>query len=365
MNEQTTREAEPRAETTLEQTDAKCPCCAGTISYDPAKGRLVCPYCGHEQEIETDDKALEQDFLTAQNAEENFSWGENSKTVICENCGGESVYDELATSNICPFCGSNHVMPAATKKSIAPHGIVPFNVTKEQANTNFTKWLKGQIFAPSAVKKQAKAAGMTGLFFPVWTFDADTTSKYTAQAGYTTTTGSGKDRHTTTTYRNVSGVYCSKIDDAVVFATDRQDPALLDKILPYNTNGAKPYDPQFLAGFVSERYSVGLKDGWVRGQAVIRGLLTEEVECEVLEKHHADEVRAVNLTTLYQNIKHKYLMLPIWTANFSYKEKIYRFMVNGETGKVGGKFPLSPIRVAIAVLLVAALAWFIFQFCEE
>ncbi|MDY3211470.1 MAG: hypothetical protein SOX02_00550, partial [Pyramidobacter sp.] len=46
---------------------------------------------------------------------------------------------------------------------------------------------------------------------------------------------------------------------------------------------------------------------------------------------------------------------------FRYNGKVYNFMVNGQTGRVGGKSPISALRVAIAVLLAAALiggAWY-------
>ena len=48
-------------------------------------------------------------------------------------------------------------------------------------------------------------------------------------------------------------------------------------------------------------------------------------------------------------------MLPIWLSSFRYKEKIYRFMVNGQTGRVGGNAPISPLRVTIAVILSLAV----------
>ena len=57
-------------------------------------------------------------------------------------------------------------------------------------------------------------------------------------------------------------------------------------------------------------------------------------------------------------------MLPIWLSSFRYKEKIYRFMVNGQTGRVGGNAPISPLRVTIAVILslaVIALIWYFFM----
>ena len=30
---------------TLSETDKKCPNCGGTMDFDPAEGKLHCPYC--------------------------------------------------------------------------------------------------------------------------------------------------------------------------------------------------------------------------------------------------------------------------------------------------------------------------------
>ena len=61
-------------------------------------------------------------------------------------------------------------------------------------------------------------------------------------------------------------------------------------------------------------------------------------------------------------------MLPVWISSFTYKGKIYQFMVNGQTGKVSGKVPISPWRVLLAVLLgvaVIALIGYFFFFYEN
>ena len=63
----------------------------------------------------------------------------------------------------------------------------------------------------------------------------------------------------------------------------------------------------------------------------------------------------VKVKTVYRNITYKYLMLPVWMSSFVYKGKVYQFMVNGRTGKVSGKAPISPLRVAIAILIGIAV----------
>ena len=70
-----------------------------------------------------------------------------------------------------------------------------------------------------------------------------------------------------------------------------------------------------------------------------------------MHEHNADHVRNFNGKTSYSNITYKYLMLPVWLSCFNYKDKTYQFIVNGQSGKVGGNYPISPWRVAFAILL--------------
>ena len=60
------------------------------------------------------------------------------------------------------------------------------------------------------------------------------------------------------------------------------------------------------------------------------------------------------MSTAYSDITYKYLLLPLWKSSYCYKEKRYHFAVNGQTGKVSGKAPISALRVAIACCALAA-----------
>ena len=39
---------------TVDKTDKKCPNCGGPITFSPTSGKLVCDYCGHEEEVKKD-----------------------------------------------------------------------------------------------------------------------------------------------------------------------------------------------------------------------------------------------------------------------------------------------------------------------
>jgi len=45
----------------------------------------------------------------------------------------------------------------------------------------------------------------------------------------------------------------------------------------------------------------------------------------------------------------------VWMSAFRFRDKIYRFVVNGRTGEVQGERPYSRWKIAFAILLAAAL----------
>ncbi|MCC6742808.1 MAG: primosomal protein N' (replication factor Y) - superfamily II helicase, partial [Acidobacteria bacterium] len=76
-----------------------------------------------------------------------------------------------------------------------------------------------------------------------------------------------------------------------------------------------------------------------------------------------DTHRDLRVSTTLADVTARMIFLPVWLAAFAYKQKVYRFVVNGQTGKVTGEAPLSYFKIAlvagavlIAILLVVVLA---------
>ena len=340
----------------VDEHDAKCPTCGASIQFNPSSGKLHCNYCGYEEDVVQpealeDQFAKELDFNQAE-SQKSFEWGKEKKVVICDACAAEMIYDALEVANVCPYCGSNHVMEAAAENSLEPNGIIPFAVTKEQANVNFRKWIKRKWFAPNEAKRSAKADAFSGVYLPYWTFDTNTRSSYTARYGKnrTVTDKDGKT-HVETDWYNTSGTYERFIDDHLVRASSRYNENILRQVEPFGTNQSLTFNKDFLHGYIAERYSVGLEDGWLQAKAEIRKQLHQEIDSHIRMRHNADKVSNLQVSVVYSKVKYKYLMLPLWLSSFKFKDKIYQFMVNGQTGRVGGQSPISPIKVAFAVLL--------------
>ena len=342
------------SETTEKETDKKCPNCGATVTFDPATGGMHCEYCGYTCELPKPDEGndvCEMDFESALHTE-SFNWGEQKKSVQCKQCGAVSIYDALETAAVCPFCGSTNVMPAAKENTIAPGAVCPFEVTKEQAGGHFETWLKKKWFAPRKAKKNARPEAFQGVYLPYWTYNAQTTSNFTARAGYDKTV-KDKDGHsrTETDWRRVMGVYQEFFDDVTVMASKRQENSGVEDCEPFDFSKLVPYTPRVMAGFAAERYSIGLKEGWHLAQQTIQSRLHSNISNYVRRHWNADRTDSVSFSTLYSRITYKYLLVPVWISSFKYNEKVYQFAVNGQTGKVGGKAPVSAWRVILAILI--------------
>lgn len=343
---------------TLEETDKKCPSCGGVMDFDPATGGLSCPYCGHTEEIQIREGVESAEELALEDADkvENCDWGVAKKTVICKACGAESVYDALEISAVCPFCGSNQVMEASDQNTMAPGGVVPFQISDKQASDLFKNWIRRKWFCPKLAKESAKAKNFKGIYLPFWTFDALTKSKYRGEYGKDKVKkkADGKTQVETTWY-SVRGNHEEFFDDELICATTNHNQSMLRGLEPYNTADNKTYRPEYVAGFAAERYAIGIKEAWQMAKSSIKFKLQRSIERRIIKENNADRVRNLQVDAAFSKLTYKYLLLPVWISSYKYKEKVYQFMVNGQTGKVSGKTPISIPKVIITVVAIALI----------
>lgn len=341
-------------ETTMDITDKKCPSCGSTIAFNPGTMSLHCSFCGYTKQLpkaEAQSTIVELDFKTA-SARSSCEWGVQKKSIVCKQCGAESIYDALDTAAVCPFCGSSSVMPVDNVEGVmTPGGIVPFEIDKKKAEQLFKSWLKGKLFAPKAAKDSCEAKDFSGIYLPYWTYDCDTTSTYTAKLGFEYRSGN----ETKVRWKNYSGIYQQFIDDEIVYASKKTSTPELKAVSNFDFKKIQPYSPEIVAGFAAERYSVGLDEGWNAAQVTIKPKLQSGLSDQLRKAYHPDRIGNINLSTSYDNITFKYLLAPVWMACFKYEGNVYNIAINGQTGRVAGKSPISKLRVAVAILIVLAI----------
>ncbi|MCR4618884.1 MAG: hypothetical protein K5669_11955 [Lachnospiraceae bacterium] len=362
----------------MKATEKKCPSCGAAMEFDAASGKLKCPYCETEVEIpaavekESDqpgekvgvgqvqkEGAAKENVLDLDKIEEdgNRDWGTATKVFNCKYCGAEIVMDVNSLSTTCPYCGSNHVTEATDDKgTLSPGGVVPFRISQQQAGELFRKWIGAKLFAPNAAKKSAKAESFQGIYLPYWTFDAQTETDYIGEYGIDTTEhytdSDGNDcTRTRTDWYDTRGHHSEFIDDELICASKNHTESFLKSIEPFNTADNKVYSPEYLSGFLAERYTVPLTEGWNSATKQIEYDLKNSICREIEAINCADDSKVHKMDIVYSNMTYKYLLLPVWMSSFTFNGKVFQFAVNGQTGKVGGKSPVSPWKVALAIII--------------
>ncbi len=340
-----------------EQIDRQlCANCGGTIKWNIAKQRLECASCRTPYQAETTvDKVEEHEFADYTRREgERVSFPETT-IIACEGCGAQIAVDAHTTATVCPMCGSTQLLEARQEAGVPPDGVVPFRIDRETAQQNFSKWVKSRWFAPNRLKQAYQAGKLQGMYLPFWTFDAEVTSRYWGSGGtqHHVRDRDGKTR-TEVRWRPVSGQVGGSYDDLQVCAAQNSASQVVEKVLPYNTvENTTPFSPSYLSGFLAERYAIPATQAVDSAQAQIQADQESRAEGEILSRGYS-LARVDRVEVCYHRLTYKHVLLPAWTSAFSYKGKRYMYIINGESGKVGGQRPYSVPKILAAVGVAAA-----------
>ncbi|HEY2574207.1 MAG TPA: zinc ribbon domain-containing protein [Verrucomicrobiaceae bacterium] len=340
-----------------------CPACGAEAEWNPAKQKLVCPFCGVESkaEIKSDGTLVEEsDLIGALRSipEEDRGWAAEKKTVRCQSCNAISVFDVNRVAQRCDFCGSPALIEVEDIKApIRPSAMLPFKMDQGKVRDQIRQWYGSHWFAPSNLGGKALTDTLNGLYLPYWTFDAHVAAQWTAEAGYyyTVTDEDGRSEQRTR-WESAGGNLEHFFDDQLIPASKGVPMALLDKMAPFpTTTDLVPYDPGYISGWVVEQYQIDL----AAAAQESRNRMDQAVEQMCTSQIPGDTYRNLNVTSAYSGQTFKHILLPVWIVSYVYGARSFQVAVNGCTGKIAGKYPLSWIKVTMMVVLALIVIFFI------
>lgn len=340
----------------------KCASCGANMHFDPETQMLSCDHCGRKESVAKTVSARELSLFS--DISKTGAEMEDSAVFSCDNCGAKVVLSGTETAAICPFCGTPHVRKAEELSGLKPNAVLPFLFDKNKAVSYSKSWAKKKIYAPRDFKKSLTTESISGIYTPCFTFDSKTSSTYYGRVGKhrTVVVGSGKNRHTQTytVWKNISGTYFDDFNDVLISAGNKIDQKKINKLSPYETDSAREYDEKFVLGYMSYRYDREISDCWTDA----KGMIDNVIRRSILSRYEYDVVDYLNVSTEHTAVTYKYVMLPVYVGNFKYNKKTYNFYVNGTTGKVYGKTPLSALKILFTVLgglaIVATIGFLVF-----
>ena len=330
----------------------KCPCCNAGLVFGQDVQQMKCEYCDNVFDLDTLKTCNEAD--TAGNTQE-FNWEPEVKpdwsepersalrSFVCEACGGELITDDHTAATFCPYCGNPTILPARLSGGLKPEAVIPFKTGKEDAKNAFLNLCKGKPLLPGFFTKEQQLEKITGIYVPFWLCDCSAGLDGSYKATRLHSWSDSKYHYTRTDHylltRQAQSAYASIPMDG----SSKMDDTFMESIEPYDYTQLVDFDMAYLSGYLADKYDVDAKSGEPRIRERVENALSDQVAASMLG--YATVIPASRKLQI-QHGRAKYVLLPVWLLNTSYRGKTYTFAMNGQTGKMTGQLPICPKRTA-------------------
>ncbi len=301
--------------------------------YSPEHNKMFCPHCdGTDSEEKAVSTAKEE----------------------CINCGAALEIGKYNSTCKCEYCGSYMILDGRVDGTYRPRLILPFKIGKKNVVERMRQEFKSRVFTPDSFLSEATLEEMKGIYVPFWLYDYEAKCDYAGTGTKIRVWVSGDTEYTETSYYHVErnmDIDFSRIpvDASIEMADDK-----MDLMEPFGYEQLEAFKEEYLSGFYGEIYNM------------------EAGELEKRAEGKAGEAAEVLLgqsvagyATLMQDRKTIdfrqggacYALLPVWRYLYKYKDIVYEFYVNGQTGKIVGETPVSRKKVLAYGGTVFGLFW--------
>jgi predicted RNA-binding Zn-ribbon protein involved in translation (DUF1610 family)/ribosomal protein S27AE len=320
-----------------------CSQCGGQVAFAAGATALTCGHCGATESIPTSVEHIEEiDYQATLQELEDRADTVTARAVSCETCGAEIELEADVASTVCPFCDSAIVESGHTTRAIAPNGVLPFKVDDSSARMSFRNWLKGLWFAPSGLAQQCSSTErLRGMYVPYWIFGCLASTFYSGRRGIIIRSGDKIE----TKWRSVVGYLKQVLTYIGVPATQSIPEDHMRGLEPWDWANLVDFNKDYLRGYETEHYHVDLTQGFGRAQP----LIDLRVHRGILGDIGGDRQEVRTSKTKLEQIAFRHVLVPVWISAYRYRDQVYRFMINGRTGRVHGERPWDRMKIAAAV----------------
>jgi len=325
-----------------------CPGCSGPVEA----GDAYCSSCGGA--IGVADKPVGEAGRAARGG------------FRCQGCGAEVRCEPGLRTTTCPFCAAPYVLELRAEATGRPDPefVLGFGIDRDRAQTIYRQWLAARAwFRPGDLARSAQADGLKGIYLPFWSFSVRADSRWSAMVGehwVRTETYADRDEKgnvvmkarqvTETEWWPLEGGHHAFYSFYLVSASRGLPQEVSAWVLPYRLEGLKRYKPDYLAGWLCEDEAIGRDAAYEQSQ----GEFHRREAAAIADSLPGDSHREVSVETEFSNTSSDLILLPLYLLSYRYRGRLFRTLINGQTGVIEGEKPVSPARIALRILALLA-----------
>ena len=340
----------------IDITNAQCANCGSGLYYYPEKLCLKCKSCSSVFNFPKSKTDIKKDFINS--SVRNEEWSHESRVFHCDTCGAKIIITGYNLTTVCPYCGSTYVSKTEELPGLKPNRVIPFDFDEAMAAKIFQRGVRKKFFVPRVFKKCLPENKVRGIYIPTFTFDSNTSSSYSGVLEKVTTTRDSKGNvHRNVKRFNISGTKGVNFRDLVIESSNRLDQRQLNSLLPFNMDNSFDFDYNFLRGYSVEHYIDSLDTCF----SLAKGMMDNEIKGQILSGYNYTSVVSLYINTNYNDKKYSYLLLPIYTFEYTYNGRVGNIVSLEifKQNKVIDKISKNPVFQNTIIIIIFAISTYI------
>ncbi len=343
-------------------TNYQCPSCTAPLRFDGSTQLLQCDHCNSSypvaeiEAIYNPGQAPPPEENVWSTANLNSDWGEdgeNMRVYNCTSCGAEIICDATTAATSCHYCGNKTIIEGQFAGTLRPDYVIPFKLSKEEATAALKEHCKNKKFLPNDFLSQTHIDEIKGVYVPFWLFDTTVDADIMFDSQKSTSHTSGNYRITNTEHYKVRRAGSVSFHDIPVDGSTKMPDDYMESIEPYDYSLMVPFSAAYMPGFFADKFDVDAKTCTPRAEQRSSSATVSLVSGSVID-YSKNTISSKNINLTHGEVR--YAMAPVWLLTTRYKEKVYLFAMNGQTGKFVGDLPCDKGKYSRYVLSVGAIA---------
>lgn len=284
-----------------------CPGCGGNLKFIVGEtAKWHCEQCGNEfveeeLELRSIPFSLDEEYL-------------------CSSCGAKVIANDNLGITDCIYCGSRQVVKQRINNQYRVDKIIPFKVKKEDAIKAYKEFSVKTKTVPKKFLKSVKFEDIKGVYVPCCLYE------FGVGISETMLDKSVK----TSCYFQEEILKVKIIQDTGLNFKDN----IMKKIEPFYFSSAIKFNPYYLGDFFVENADDEIEN--LEKKAETQGV-TKIIEYVVSKNKGKKGEIIIELKESQKEV----ILLPVWFFNVKYRNKLYPFIVNGQTNRIMGIVPNS------------------------
>lgn len=276
------------------------------------------------------------------------SWNDEERagmrSYVCSSCGAQLTVDATTAIEECPYCGNQAMAPGAFVDGAKPDVLIPFKLDKAAAEGALTTYYKGKKFLPKEFASANRIAHVQGVYVPFWLYNGTAEGQGTFEARNIRVWREGKYEVTETDVYRAWRQGSSKFSRIPADGSAKMPDGHMDAIEPFDCSELTPFSVAYLPGYSAERYDQDANDCQYRAVRRMENTLADQLRGTVTGY---DQVDAGNVDANVEFTEPQQALLPVWMLHTRWKDEDFLFAMNGQTGRLVGDLPVSPLKVVL------------------